>query len=270
MRYGRLSSDERCRLATPKTQSTLDPGMNEPQAIGFDVYGTLVDPLAIASVLQQYAGDQASRFSELWREKQIEYAFRRALMRNYAPFDVCTRHALAYTAQALRINLDDRALQDLLDSYQRLPVFADVVSGLEALRAGGHRLYAFSNGSPQSLDALLRNGGLLTHFDATVSADSVRSFKPDPAVYLHFFRTVNIQPGRVWLVSGNPWDVIGAKSAGLRAAWLNRGGAKTFDPWGIVPDTTLATLGDLAAFLARDSGGHDRAETVPPQDGFRA
>lgn len=57
--------------------------MNAPQIIGFDIYGTLVDPLAIASALQPYAGDQAGRFSELWREKQIEYAFRRALMRNY-------------------------------------------------------------------------------------------------------------------------------------------------------------------------------------------
>jgi 2-haloacid dehalogenase len=185
----------------------------------------------MASALQPYAGDQAGRFSELWREKQIEYAFCRALMRNYEPFDVCTRDALAYTVQVLKINLDDRASQDLLGAYQRLPIFVDVISGLEALRAGGHRLYAFSNGSQQSLDALLRNGSLLTHFDGTVSTSIVRSFNPDPAVYLHFFRTVNAQPGRVWLVSGNPWDVIGAKSAGLRAAWLNRGGAKTFDPW---------------------------------------
>lgn len=103
-----------------------------------------------------------------------------------------------------------------------------MVPGLEALRASGHRLYALSNGSQQNLDALLRNGSLLSHFDGTVSADAVRSFKPDPAVYPHFFRTVNTQPGRVWLVSGNPWDVIGAKSAGLRPAWLNRGGTKTF------------------------------------------
>jgi 2-haloacid dehalogenase len=65
--------------------------MDEPQTIGFDIYGTLVDPLAIASVLQTYAGNQASRFAELWREKQVEYAFRRGLMRNYEPFDVCTR-----------------------------------------------------------------------------------------------------------------------------------------------------------------------------------
>ena len=47
--------------------------MKASQVIGFDVYGTLVDPLAIAAALQPYAGVQASRFSELWREKQIEY-----------------------------------------------------------------------------------------------------------------------------------------------------------------------------------------------------
>ncbi|MBV9997730.1 MAG: haloacid dehalogenase type II [Verrucomicrobia bacterium] len=241
--------------------------MNEPQVIGFDIYGTLVDPLAVAVALRPYAGDQAGRFAELWREKQIEYAFRRALMRNYQPFDVCTRDALACSAQALNINLEDRAFQDVLGFYQRLPVFADAAFGLEALRAGGHRLYAFSNGSRQSIESLLGNGSLLAHFDGIVSADSVHSFKPDPAVYLHFFRTVNGRPGRVWLVSANPWDVIGAKSAGLRAAWLNRGGTKIFDPWGMAPDVTLATLGELAAFLAHENGRHVQTGAPLAQDG---
>jgi len=56
----------------------------------------------------------------------------------------------------------------------------------------------------------------------------------------------------------------------VAGAWLNRGGAKTFDPWGIAPDIILATLGDLPAFLARENGGHDRTETAPPPSGVRA
>jgi 2-haloacid dehalogenase len=57
-------------------------------AIAFDVYGTLVDPLAMAEHLEGLVGDQSARFAELWRTKQLEYSFRRGLMRVYRPFSV--------------------------------------------------------------------------------------------------------------------------------------------------------------------------------------
>ena len=72
-----------------------------PDAIGFDIYGTLVDPLEMNEHLLPYAGEKADRFSELWRNKQIEYTFRRSLMREYEDFDVCTRQALVFAARAL-------------------------------------------------------------------------------------------------------------------------------------------------------------------------
>ena len=66
-------------------------------AIAFDVYGTLVNPLAMANHLKSLVGDLAGRFAELWRAKQLEYSFRRGLMRAYQPFSVCTWEALLYT-----------------------------------------------------------------------------------------------------------------------------------------------------------------------------
>ncbi len=51
-----------------------------PLRIGFDVYGTLVDPLEMNGHLRPVVGDFADRLSEPWREKQVEYAFRRGLM----------------------------------------------------------------------------------------------------------------------------------------------------------------------------------------------
>ena len=65
--------------------------------IAFDVYGTLVNPLAMADRLKSLVGDAAGRFDELWRTKQLEYSFRRGLMRAYQPFSVCTWEALLYT-----------------------------------------------------------------------------------------------------------------------------------------------------------------------------
>jgi 2-haloacid dehalogenase len=66
------------------------------QAIGFDVYGTLVDPVDMGRHLGTLIGDQAKAFGQLWHDKKVEYAFRRGLMQQYQDFGVCTLQALRY------------------------------------------------------------------------------------------------------------------------------------------------------------------------------
>ena len=61
--------------------------------IGFDVYGTLVDPLGMDAPLREHVGDLAERFAATWRERQIDWTFRRALMGRYVDFDIVTRDA---------------------------------------------------------------------------------------------------------------------------------------------------------------------------------
>jgi 2-haloacid dehalogenase len=55
--------------------------------LAFDVYGTLVDPSGMAKHLTDDLGPQAVEFADFWREKQLEYSFRRGLMRNCAVID---------------------------------------------------------------------------------------------------------------------------------------------------------------------------------------
>lgn len=224
-------------------------------AIAFDVYGTLVDPLAMNRHLQRLVGDQADRFAVLWREKQVEYAFRRGLMRAYQPFDLCTRQALLYTMRVLGVELSEADQTWLLEQYQSLPAFPDAVAGLEALRGQGHTLVAFSNGREAVVRLLLGRAGLLPYLDSVISVDDVATFKPDPAVYTYLVQRLNRERGTTWLVSGNAWDVIGAKSAGLKAAWLRRVPGMVFDPWGIEPDLVVSDLRDLSTQLASEAHG---------------
>src|SRR5438067_12878543 len=98
----------------------------KPYAIGFDVYGTLVDPMQMKKPLRDLVGERADRFLELWREKQIEYAFRRGLMRRYENFAVCTQQALDFTSTSLRISLSSEARAELEKHYQQLNAFPDV------------------------------------------------------------------------------------------------------------------------------------------------
>ena len=220
-----------------------------PDAIGFDIYGTLVDPLEMNKHLRPFAGEQADRMSELWREKQIEYTFRRGLMREYEDFGVCTRQSLVFAARALEVELSEEDQEKLIEEYQNLRPFPDVVPGIEALRREGRTLVAFSNGVEATTRALLDRAGVLPHLDGVVSVDDLKTFKPDPEVYRYLARSVERTPYETWLVSSNPFDVIGAKNAGLKAAWIQRKPEAQFDPWGTEPDLVAPDLEALAEEL---------------------
>ncbi len=214
--------------------------------IGFDVYGTLVDPLEMNVHLQPIAGEKADRFSELWRDKQIEYTFRRGLMRDYEDFDVCTRQALVFAAGALEVNLSEEDLAKLIEEYQNLRPFPDVIPGIKALKREGRVLVAFSNGVEATVRTLLSRAGVLSHLHGVVSVDALKTFKPNPEVYRYLARYLERMPYETWVVSSNPFDVIGAKHAGLKAAWLKRKPDARFDPWGIEPDLIAPDLEALA------------------------
>lgn len=214
--------------------------------LAFDVYGTLIDTHGVVAKLGDLVGDRARDFSSTWRDKQLEYSFRRGLMQNYANFAVCTRDALDYTCRRYGLDLSQQDRQALLDIYRELPAFDDVDAALADLAARDCRLYAFSNGSAEAVETLLTAAGIRDRFLGVVSCDDVRSFKPNPAVYAHFLRQAQATGNEAWLVSGNPFDVIGAISAGMRGAWVKRAQDAVFDPWGIEPTITVTSLAGLA------------------------
>jgi 2-haloacid dehalogenase len=215
--------------------------------LAFDVYGTLIDTQGVLEALRPHVGEAAEAFSRAWRDRQLEYAFRRGLMQLYEPFSVCTSQALERTSSQFGLPLAPAIREELLAAYQTLPAFKDAREGLVLAQEAGFRLFAFSNGSADAVEALLTRAGLRDCFLDVVSVDEVKSFKPNPGVYTHFLRRAGATGSEAWLISGNPFDVIGALSAGLRAAWVRRSPEALFDPWGIEPTLTVEHLSDLAA-----------------------
>ena len=213
--------------------------------LAFDVYGTLIDTSGVLKAVERYAGDRAQAFSHLWREKQLEYSFRRGLMQNYQSFNVCTRNALDYACAYFRVEISAAEREHLMAGYKHLPAYPDVEEGLDDLSSADVNMFAFSNGLAEDVSALLRNAGIDHFFAGVVSVDEIRSFKPNPAVYCHFLRRAESTGSEAWLVSGNPFDVIGAISAGMRAAWIRRSADMIFDPWEIGPTITVADITGL-------------------------
>jgi 2-haloacid dehalogenase len=96
---------------------------------------------------------------------------------------------------------------------------------------------------------LLERAGILPLLDGVVSVDDLSSFKPDPEVYHYLCRKLDRQPSGGWLVSSNPFDVIGAESVGMSVAWVRRRSGIAFDPRGIEPDLVVPDLRALASKL---------------------
>lgn len=218
-------------------------------ALAFDIYGTLIDPHGVVSELQNHIGDRAADFSRVWREKQLEYTWRRSLMHRYEDFGVCTSQALDYADQLLQTKLEQSAKDALMQAYRVLPAYDDVPASLELLRNEGHRLYPFSNGTVEMVTAVLEHASIDHFFEDVISVDSLQTFKPSPEVYRHVVAIADVAPENCWLVSSNGFDVIGAVSAGMKAAWLKRFDGVVFDPWEFEPTQIIHSLGELSQIV---------------------
>jgi 2-haloacid dehalogenase len=218
------------------------------QVLAFDVYGTLIDTQGVMVVLEGMVKDKALLFSETWRSKQLEYSFRRGLMKRYEGFSVCTKDALNYTCEALEVALTTTQKKELLTCYETLPVFDDVKRGLSELQQN-YQLVAFSNGEKKAVEKLLTNANIAIFFNDIVTADEIQTFKPDPKIYQHLLNRTYTKPNQTWLISSNPFDVIGAKSFGMNAAWIKRNNAAIYDTWGIEPTMVVRCFNQLSQQL---------------------
>ncbi len=219
-------------------------------SLAFDVYGTLINTDGVFQSLQKMIGDKAQSFMELWRNKQLEYSFRRGQMDRYTDFSICTLEALEYSCAYLEVALENEQKESLMRSYKTLPIFSDVLPALDALE-DEHLLYAFSNGSSEAVLNLLENAGISHYFKGVVSAEAVSQFKPNPLVYQHFNEVTNSLKSNSFLISGNSFDVLGAISYGMRAIWIRRSPLAVFDPWKIAPTATISNLLELSSCLSK-------------------
>lgn len=213
--------------------------------LAFDVYGTLIDTHGVVALLEKFIGDKAKAFSNTWRDKQLEYSFRRGHMHNYVDFGVCTKQALEYCCLFHKVDFSEEQKAELMAIYALLPAFDEVKQALEKFKAKGFRMFAFSNGKKVAVEKLLSNAGVIELFDGVVSVDDIKTFKPSPAAYAHFLRSAETKSGESWLISSNPFDVTGSISAGMQSAWIQRSSEAIFDPWEIQPTVKANSLLEL-------------------------
>jgi len=212
----------------------------------FDAYGTLFDPFSVQGKAEKIFPGRGEALSRLWRSRQLEYTWLRALMNRYADFWQVTREALVYACRSLGLRCEAAQQEELMQEYLHLEVYPDVKVGLEALRR--QRLAILSNGTARMLEGVVEHAGLKPAFAALLSVDKVKTYKPSPAVYQLAVESLNLKKNQIGFVSSNYWDAAGATAFGFPSFWLNRSQA-TPEELGIAPEAAITGLGELAALF---------------------
>jgi 2-haloacid dehalogenase len=206
----------------------------------FDAYGTLFDIHAAVTRHNAAIGPDAAQFSEVWRQKQLEYTWTQTLAGRYEEFWTLTERALDYCFE--RFPSVDRGLRDaLLGAYLKLDAYPDARTLLAALKARGERTAILTNGSPAMVASAVEAAGLQGLLDAVLSVDAVKMFKPRPETYTLVTKEFSCWPADVVFVSSNRWDAFGATAFGFRTVWINRSKAPDEYP-GFAPAAVAADL----------------------------
>lgn len=135
------------------------------------------------------------------------------------------RHALSEAV----VQLEEEQIKQLMDQYDHLSTFPDVTAALQDLNTRSDiKSVIFSNGTKEMVsNSVFRSQSLSPHaelFADLVTVDAVQKFKPAPEVYEHLATSTSTKMEDIWLVTANPFDVVGATQCGIKAAWLDRHG----------------------------------------------
>ena len=213
-----------------------------PSALVFDAYGTLFDVHSVRARCDAFWPGKGAQLSQIWRAKQLEYTWQRSLMGRYAPFSAVTLEALEYSCALLGLVAGPMQKSALMDEYRNLAPYPEVPGALAKFK--GRKLAILTNGSPDMIDPLVKNRGMEKTFDAVLSVDVLKVYKPATAVYELAMNRLQLPREDIGFVSSNCWDALGAKTFGFSVYWINRTGAP-IDRLGVQPDRIVSGLDEL-------------------------
>lgn len=219
-----------------------------PAVIVFDVNETLSDLAGMKARFVQ-AGAPA-HLASAWFAALLRDGFALATAGGTAPFAVIGAELLRGLLRDVPLlrSVDD-AVDHIMAGFGLLKLHPDVTEGVRALKGAGLRLVTLSNGSAEVASTLLAAAALEDEFEALLSVEEARAWKPARAAYDYAAAACGVQPGELLLVAVHPWDIHGAAQAGLATAWLNRSG-DTYPSYFTAPTYTVTRLAELATLLA--------------------
>ena len=223
-------------------------------AIAFDQYGTIVDMqaglvAAVTPFLRQkgWHGEPTS-FVTWWRRTHFENSMIDALCASgHTPYREIGHRAVSYVMDRCGIAYMQDDVCRLVAEIETLKPFPDVVAALERLRSTGYKLAILSNGDRDMLNAAAPHIGF--RFDHVISVQEAGYFKPHWKTYAKAAEIIGEDRSSILFVANNAFDCIGAKSYGMRTAFIDRR-RRPFGQTPHQPDLVVTDFAELAVTLA--------------------
>ena len=191
------------------------------KAIAFDAFA-IFDPrhvIAAAAAALPGRGDALGRD---WFQAIFADTWLRTSAGRYWPFIDVAAECLDSVCRASDLSLSPEAQEQILAAFSNLAAWPDVKDQLDRLRTRGVRLALLSNLSEAALRANTRRNGLDSYFEAILSTDSVRRFKPAPQAYGLATAAFKLRKHQIGFAPSAAWDAAGSAWFGYPTAWVNR------------------------------------------------
>ena len=233
--------------------ATPDSLKRDIKVLVFDQYGTIVDmqkglvEAATPFLKQKGWGGKPGSFVTWWRRTHFENSMIDALCdRGHTPYREIGQRAVAYVMDRCGINYTSDEVRALVAEIERLKPFPDVVAALAQLRSHGYKLAILSNGDRDMLAAAGPHIGFA--FDHVISVEEAGYFKPHWKTYAKAEEIIGANRTAILFVANHAFDCIGAKSYGMRTAFIDRR-KRPFGETPHQPDIVVSNFAELAEVL---------------------
>ncbi len=195
--------------------------------LAFDQYGTVVDmqkgltkKTSLFLKNKGWTGDP-HKFVTWWRRTHFENSMINSLCdQGHTSYRQIGHSAVSHVMDRAGIDYTQEEVTWLVSQIETLKPFPDVIDALERLRHCGYRLAILSNGDPDMLEAAKPHIGFA--FDETISVQTAGYFKPHWRTYAKAEKILAEPRGSILFVANHAFDCVGAKSFGMRTAFIDR------------------------------------------------
>jgi len=215
------------------------------ETVTYDSFTTIVDVHRSTREALMPHIDDPEPVANVWRFRAVEYRMMSNFVDHYETYEESTKHALEYALAVNGVELAPETVDEIVAVFRDLHVFDDVRESMERIEDAGYDQYIVSNGNPEVLDAMVSKAEIGDLIEDTVSANEIRTYKPEVEFYKHVSERVSTPLEEIVHVA-TPWyDVFGAMNAGMQAAWVNRKG-KPWETYDGDPDLVVDSMAEFA------------------------
>ncbi len=194
--------------------------------IVFDVNETLLDMSVLKNKINTLLG--SSKGFRIWFGILLQYSLVDNCTGSYHDFVTIANPALDMAAKVLNTVLDENEKKTALATIKKLPAHTDVPEGLQLLKENGFRLATLTNSPSATLKEQLQYAKLTDYFEATLSIDTIKKYKPALETYKWATEQLSVNVADALMVAAHGWDIAGALEAGMQAAFIEREGQSLY------------------------------------------